>query len=149
VTIDAFLRQWLGVQSNRIGAQTLYGYQGYVRRYLSRYLGHVLVSRLQPVQIQDMETALLERGLSGTTVGQAHRILHKALTDAVSWGIVFRNAADAVAPPCKSRRKMQVLSPSRLKQLLDAGRGTAEENLYLVAAHTRDASRRAGRTPLV
>ncbi len=46
-----------------------------------------------------MYAELLGRGLSARTVLQAHRILNKALNDAVKWEKLLRNPAQATTPP--------------------------------------------------
>ncbi len=83
-----------------------------------------------------MEEAMTSRGLSGSTVNQAHRILHKALKDAVKWGVALRNVTETVTPPRKSTREMQVLPPADLKTLLYAAEEAGMGSLLLLAAHT-------------
>ena len=83
-----------------------------------------------------MERSLVDSGLSGTTVVQAHRILHKALQDAVRWGVAWRNVASAVSPPKKSRREMLVLNAAELAVLLDAVGTSTFGHVIAAAAYT-------------
>ena len=131
-----YLEKWLKICAGRLAPLTFYNYDGYVHRYLVRYLGHIPIHKLQPMHVQQMEDELLESGLSGTTVRQAHNILHKALKDAVRLGVVTRNVVDSVTPPRKNTREMDVLSPSQLLLMFDALEGTALRTLLILDAHT-------------
>jgi hypothetical protein len=44
-----------------------------------------------------------------------HSILHRALRDAVRWGYVVRNVADAADPPKAKTPEMRVWSPAQLR----------------------------------
>jgi integrase len=135
ITVREYLERWLASQAG-LAPQTLNGYRGYANRYFIPHLGNTPVSRLLPIHVQDMEEDMTSRGLSGTTVNQAHRILHKALKDAVKWGVALRNVTEAVTPPRKSTREMQVLPPADLKTLLHAAEEAGMGSLLLLAAHT-------------
>lgn len=135
-TLGNYLVRWLNTRSNDLAPHTLRGYEGCIRLYLVPHLGHIRVDQLQAIQVQEMEDALINQGLSGTTVVQAHRILRKALGDAVKWGLAWRNVTDTVTPPKKSRREMSVLNPQQLKKLLEAKDGSVIGSVISVAAHT-------------
>lgn len=135
ITVKKYLERWLAAQVG-LAPQTLNGYRGYVRRYLMPHLGSTQIGRLHPMQVQEMETAMTSEGLSGSTVNQAHRILHKALKDAVKWGVAVRNVTDVVTPPRNSTQEMQVLAPQDLRKLLHAAEEAGLGTLILLAAHT-------------
>jgi len=50
-----------------------------------------------------------DRGLSPTTVNMHHRILHKALDQAMKWRLITYNPADLVEPPRKAKTEKAVL----------------------------------------
>lgn len=66
----------------------------------SRHAVAAIVRRHQ----EDRTTAERGDGLSPRTVGQVHTIVKRALKDAVRWGRLARNPADAVDPPRRSVR---------------------------------------------
>jgi hypothetical protein len=47
-------------------------------------------------------------------------LLHKALSDAVRWGLVARNAADAADPPRVPRQERGAWSAEELRAFLEA-----------------------------
>jgi hypothetical protein len=54
--------------------------------------------------------ALLTKGLSRRSVEQTHTVLHRALRQAVLWGLMLRNPTEAVTVPRPIRREMQTLT---------------------------------------
>jgi integrase len=70
-------------------------------------------------------------------VDYVHATLQKALKQAVRDDLVPRNVPEGERP-CSSRRKKEVRarSPTQVRSLLSAARGSRNEALYLVAVHT-------------
>ena len=75
-------------------------------------------------------------GLAPKTVYYIHSILHRALRDAVRWGYVVRNVADAADPPKAKTPEMRVWSPAQLRTFLDHVRGDRLYAAWLLAATT-------------
>ena len=63
-------------------------------------------------------------------------MLHAALRDAVRWGHVARNVADAVQPPPSGAPEMQVWTPAQLRTFLDNVRGDRLYAAWLLYATT-------------
>jgi integrase len=80
--------------------------------------------------------AKLRAGLASRTVGHIHRVLHKSLGQAVRWGLVVRNVADAVDPPKVHRAEMRALNAEEARRLLAAAAGDPLEALYVLALTT-------------
>lgn len=59
----------------------------------------VAVEDLKPEQVRGWEGELVERGLSPSTVGKAHRLLKQAMKDAVNLRVIDWNPVDPVKPP--------------------------------------------------
>ena len=73
-------------------------------------------------------------GLAPKTVYYIHSILHRALRDAVRWGYVVRNMADAADPPKAKTPEMRVWTPAQLRAFLDHVRGERLYAAWLLAA---------------
>lgn len=65
-----------------------------------------------------------------------HVTLHKALKQAVSDGLIPRNATEALKPPQIGREEMRLLTPQQTKILLAAADGIRLEALYVLAITT-------------
>ena len=75
------------------------------RTHVVPRLGDIELQRLTPSNLAAFYRALLTdgrrdgQGLAPKTVRNIHAMLHRALKDAVRWGYLVRNVADAVDPP--------------------------------------------------
>ena len=78
---------------------------------------------------------MLER-LSARTVLHVHRILHKALADAVKWGLLIRNPCDAVTPPRVERKEISVWDPTTINAFLEESETSPFRDAYILLLHT-------------
>ena len=58
-------------------------------------------------------------GLSAQTVLYHHRVLHRALEQAVKWQLIIRNPADAVNPSRPKRQEMHALDETQTVRLVE------------------------------
>lgn len=72
-----------------------------------------------------------QRGLDGRTVNYVHNIIHRAFKDAVRWGRLARNPADAADPPPGGQKSdtVQAWDAPTLRRFLAAS-AAAEDRLY-------------------
>jgi integrase len=94
------------------------------------------VAALTPAHVQGLYRAKLDEGLAPKTVKYIHTTLHRALKQAVRWGLVPRNAAAGVDPPRVRTPEMRPLSPMQARTLLNAASGDRLEALYVLAITT-------------
>ena len=136
LTVGTYLADWLEAIRSTIRPQTYRRYEQYVRCDAIPVIGSVSLSRLSPDHLQRLYANRLTAGLSPTSVGHLHSVLHKALSDAARWGKVARNVASLVTRPKAKRHEMKVLSPEEARALLEAASGDRLEALYVVAIST-------------
>jgi integrase len=73
------------------------------------------------------------------TVRYIHTIVHRALKDAVKWGRLARNPADAADPPkaaAASRPESVTWTADQLRSFLEGTRGSRHWTAYLLLATT-------------
>ena len=75
-------------------------------------------------------------GLAPKTVRNVHVLIHRVLKDAVRWGYVVRNVADAADPPKVKPAELQVWSPGQLRAFLAHVEGDRQYAAWLLAATT-------------
>ncbi len=63
----------------------------------------------------------------------AHAVLHRALEQAVKWGMVPRNVCDAVDPPRVLKADIHALTSEQVAVLLETANGNRLEALYVLA----------------
>lgn len=118
-TVAAWMTLWLDtIAAPRLKPRTLTGYRGYIDRYIVPTLGRKRLDRLTPDHVRDLHRAIAAKDLSPTTALQAHRILAKALTDAMREGKVARNVATLLDAPTRARKVRPALSADDARALL-------------------------------
>ena len=96
-------------------------------------MGGVKLKSLSVMHIQGMYRSMLDRGLSARTVQYTHAVLHRALKQAMRWGLVLRNVCEDVNRPQLKRDEMQPLDREQTRRLLQAAKDGRLYALYVVA----------------
>lgn len=105
------------------------------------------IQKLQAVHLAELYAKLLREGrkggnpqvnpgLSPRTVGHVHRVIHKALTVAVEWGVTQRNVAEIAKPPKVQGAELEILPEDKAKALMQALKGRALYPLALLGLAT-------------
>lgn len=131
ITFGEYLERWLQDYCvPKLAPKTFKRYEEIIKLHVKPEIGNILLSKLSPINIQSYYTKALtqgrignkyrdKKGLSPTTVLQHHRIIHKALEQALKWQLVSRNVADAVEPPKKQKAEISVIEYSTFKTILN------------------------------
>jgi integrase len=144
-TVASFLvEEWLpAVRMAGLRDSTWASYRMNVEKHLVPWLGAIELQRLSPTQLNAFYRELLTKGrrnaaggLAPKTVRYIHSILHRALRDAVRWGYVVRNVADAADPPKAKTPEMRVWTPAQLRAFLDHVQDDRLYAAWLLAATT-------------
>lgn len=124
--VAEYLRRWLAdYAAPNVSPKSFERYEQIVLKNLIPALGHHRLADLRPLHIQSLYSRALKDGrqdggggLSPQTVLHFHRVLHKALSQAVKWQLLARNPADAVDPPKPERKTMRALDEGETAALL-------------------------------
>jgi hypothetical protein len=118
-TITSFLTdEWLpavAAQGRRPG--TVANYRIHVTAHIIPALGGIELQQLSPTHLNSFYRALHSEGrrngrpMAQKTVRNVHSILHRALQDALRWGLVARNVASAANPPAGKSPERAVWTP--------------------------------------
>ena len=142
--VGEHLQHWLrDYASTNVRPRTLEGYQMIVECHLIPKLGHIVLTQLQPSQIQAYCAEALRNGrsngkggLSSRTVKHHHRVLSGALNYAVRMNLVARNVAQAVTPPRPVNQEMNVLDEAGVEAFLAAAKETPYYHFFHLAVYT-------------
>ena len=117
--------------------RTAQGYQGYIERYIERYIGSIPYQQLTGEHEDELyELKMVERGLSNTTIIQLHRIIHKAFAWAINRKLISWNPADGATPPKKRQHQVKVCAVSTIHEFLEVSQGTRFAYVYKFALST-------------
>lgn len=132
--VKSYLERWLEDSvKDSVKQGTYESYEYMVRRHLVPAFGSKRLRNLSPAQVQNLYRQKLDSGLSRRTVQLIHTTLHKALKQAMKWGLVPRNVAEAVDAPRPQKKEIHPLAPEQVKRFLEAAQGDRLEALYGLA----------------
>jgi integrase len=136
MTVGEYLERWLkdSVRST-VRTSTYERHEGIVRTHLNPALGRIKVKNLTPAHVRGLHREKLDAELAPATVRKIHSTLHKALAQAVSDGLILRNAA-AIKAPRPDPEEIHPLCADEASALLEAARGERFEALYMLAITT-------------
>jgi integrase len=143
-TLAEFLERWLKDYAwPNLAPRTAEGYEDIIRRHIIPSLGNIPMMQLKPEHIQRYYSDKLAKGrcdgkgaLSAQSVRHHHMVLHKALDCAMQWGLLTRNAADAVTAPHAQRPEMQTWNEDDIRHFLKAAKGTPYHPIFYLALFT-------------
>ena len=126
-----YLDRWLSEYAKlNVSPKTYERYTDIISRNIKPALGEYHLSKLRPLHIQSFYTDATTQGRKavrgGTVVSVLpvfHRVLRKALQQAVKWQLLARNPTEAVEPPRPQRKEMQVVDEAGTARLLHAVEG--------------------------
>jgi integrase len=137
VKFSDYLKQWLNDSvKGSVQPVTFDSYEMLVTKHVIPAIGNVKLAKLTPAHLQGFYRSKLDEGLSPRTVQYLHVVLHRALKQALRWGLVPRNVAEAVDPPKVPKKDVTPLSPDQARVFLEAARGDRLAALYVLAIHT-------------
>jgi Phage integrase, N-terminal SAM-like domain len=105
--------------------------------HISPALGRIQLKHLTPAHVRGFYGEKSRTKLSAATVKKMHVVLRKALAQALSDGVIPRNAADGVKLPWAggSTEEIQPLNFEECVAFLKASREERLEALYVLAVH--------------
>lgn len=148
ITVAAFLEDWLAkYASNNVRETTFPGYRDIVRRHLIPAVGAIPLRGLSPFDVQGYYTAKLNgdpptgikatatmkaRRLSPSTVHKHAAVLHKALEDAVKWGLLAANVCDRVDAPAQEKKEPRRWDVGQVKRFMGEVKHTLPHRIYTI-----------------
>jgi len=119
--LDRWDRDWA---TSNVEGKTIERYRELIALYVKPHLGAVRVQKLRPVHLNELYAKLLREGgkggrqLAPRTVGHVHRLMHRALGHAATWGIASQNVASVVNPPKVAETELTILSEDQIGAVL-------------------------------
>jgi integrase len=121
VTIAEFLERWdRDWASVNVGAKTLERYRQIIKLNVVPHVGAMRMQKLRAVNLSELYAKLQRSGghqgrpLSPRSVGHVHRVLHRALGHAATWGVVAQNVATLVSPPPVADTEITILTEDQI-----------------------------------
>ena len=111
--LDRWDRDWASVH---VSPKTIERYRGLIGKQIRPNIGSRPIQKLRAVDLSELYAKLLrEDGLAPRTVGHVHRLLHRALGHAATWGVVQQNVASLVSPPRVVSTEIEIIREQEIK----------------------------------
>ncbi|MDQ3104651.1 MAG: site-specific integrase [Actinomycetota bacterium] len=141
------MEEWLATIAPTVRPSTHYSYARNLRLHVLPYLGSTPLAAVDGGVLNGLYASLLASGrknhegggLSARSVSYVHTIAHRAFKDAVKWGRLVRNPANAADPPratSSGSPDMVTWTAEQLRTFLDGVRGDRLSAAYLSLATT-------------
>ena len=111
-SVSDYLDKWIASIKGSVSSTTYERYKQLCEKHLKPTIGNIALNKLQAIRISELYSVALESGridgnggLSKQTVLHMHRVLKRALSQAVKWGLLSRNPCDAVDNIPKPNKK--------------------------------------------
>jgi integrase len=138
LTVGEYLDRWLSDSvRGTVRASTFERHEAIIRTHIKPALGRIKLKNLTPTHVRGLHREKLDADLAPATVRKIHSTLHKALSQAVSDGLIPRNAADVKAPR-PAPEEMRPLSEDEAHAFLETANASGDrfEPLYVLAITT-------------
>ena len=121
-TLESYINHWFhDIHAPTIKPNTINGYQRNIYNHIIPALGGIPIGVLSRIDIQKFYNSLLhDKKLNVTTVLYVHRVLRKALSEAVLNDLIVKNPCNGIKLPKKKKYHATVLSNEQIKELLQA-----------------------------
>lgn len=143
LTVLAYLTQWLTDIAGTIRSSTWTSYSTYVASYIAPAIGALPLLDLTAGHLNRLYGHLLndgrargEGGLAPKTVVNLHRMLHRALSPAVTDGLLPREVLEGAIPPPASEQEPSTWNAERIERFLDHIRADRHRALWLLLMST-------------
>ncbi len=119
MTVGAWLAHWVeNIAAPRLRPNSREQYRSDVRLHITPAVGRYRLDQLAPRHVREMGQAITDKGRSSTTALRCHRVLSKALSDAVREGQATRNVASLVDAPTRAVATRGALTAEQAVTLL-------------------------------
>ena len=125
MVLSDFLDYWFqnDVEPNH-AKNTISGYRTNIEKHIKPAIGHLIVSKIKPVHIQEFYLQLSEKGLSATSITYIHRNLHTAFKYGKKMQMFSNDVFDLVKPPRIEKYKVVTLTSEQSAILIKSVENT-------------------------
>ncbi len=130
--LGGYLTQWLEqVHKPMIRVGTYVQYRTAINKHLIPGLGHIILQKLTPQQVQAFYAVKIKEKMAPGYVRFMHVVLHHAMENAVRWNLVSRNVVSLVSAPRPIRHDVNSITSAQAHKLLEVAKG---QHMYAIVA---------------
>jgi integrase len=116
LTVGAFFDKFMDdTASVTLRPKTIESYSWALELHIKPELGNIRLNQLKSSHLQSLYRKKLESGLSKQSVIKLHNIIRRILNQAVKFGLIARNPADAAEPPKPDDKPLKILTVGQFR----------------------------------
>ncbi|MFK7778296.1 MAG: site-specific integrase [Gimesia sp.] len=135
-TVGKYLKSWLKNVEHENTENTFISTRNIIQNHVIPLIGRKNLTKLSPLDIQDMVDKLRDSGTGSRTVQMAYSYLNTAMIRAYSFRMIRENPCGPVRKPKHSKAKANPFSVDEVQSLLKHLKGKQFHNLVYVAITT-------------
>lgn len=136
-TVKQYLEHWFeDVHRPTLRVSSYTRYRSLLNNHILPVLGDIQLQKLTAQHVQALYARKAKEGLSSKSIQNIHGLLHKALDNAVKWGLVSRNVCNVVSTPRLIRHEIHPLTREQAQKFLEKVRGQKLEAILTLALTT-------------
>lgn len=137
ITVGEWLHTWLyDYKKDTVKQKTFEGYETLIRVHLIPAFSKIPLKRLTVDHVQKLISAKIKEGLSSRTIRYMNTLLHGALRQAVSNGLLVRNVSEAVVLPERQQKERKFLTADEQNKLIESLKEEQQGFILLFALST-------------
>jgi integrase len=125
MSLRQFLEFWLENRKGEIKPSTYNGYERSIRLHIPEYYAKKRVIDIQPTDICDLLTELLDEGIGPRAYNITRTTLSKAFKDSVQWGGPLANPVNGMKAKKDERKEMISFNAEEARRLIEATKDDA------------------------
>ncbi|MEO8287123.1 MAG: tyrosine-type recombinase/integrase [Chloroflexota bacterium] len=136
LTISHYMERWLASIEGSVKPITKKRYGDIVRLHIEPTMGRTQLAKLSALNVQRLYSDKQADGLSPTTVNMIHAVLHRALAQAMRWGLLNRNVTELVDLPREATPEYITWNEAQVNTFLSTAQGDPLEAFWRLALLT-------------
>ena len=130
ITMEQYLDNWLAGKKTSTRSTTYSHYASICNKYLKPAFGRIRVKDITADKIKFVYNKWQNEGVGAYTIRKAHNVLHNALEEAESTGMVMRNVCDHAKPPKEPDNEVKPWTADLANQFLTTAKGHRSYALF-------------------
>ena len=137
MTVGELFDRWLNsTKPPRVAPRTFEWYSWIEGRFIRPRIGKLQLSKVTPLTIEAMYSAMEQSGVSGSMRGSIHKVLRRAMNQAVKWKCIPNNPIWSVEAPKGEPREINPLNAEQAKALCVSAESHRLHAIFVLAVTT-------------
>jgi len=134
---EYLIDQYLEDKVTKVKRRTLETYTWLIEKHVIPHLGHIEMSKLTPMSIQQLYNRLTkEKKISGENIQKVHTLINDSLKKAERWSLISKNPAALVDRPLATKNEITIWDLDQVKLFLKEAEGVSRYCIFFNIALT-------------